>query len=58
MTVEESPLILERNAGSNLVRAQWTSDKEQYEVMIPARTAEGEVCPHGCGSNLRSNFSS
>jgi len=45
MTVEESPLILERNAGSNLVRAQWTSDKEQYEVMIPARTAEGEVLP-------------
>ena len=55
LTVEGSPLILERNAGANFVRAQWTLDKEQFEVIIPARTAEGEVLP-GTGVEVISDL--
>ncbi len=45
LKVEEIPLVLERNANSNQVRARWSTTEQQYEVMIPARTANGEVLP-------------
>ena len=55
LTVEEAPLVLERNAGANLVRAQWSSKEDQFEVIIPARTAEGEVLP-GTGVEVISDL--
>lgn len=55
LTVEESLLVLERNAGSNLVRAQWSLSGEQFEALIPARGAEGEVLP-GTGVEIISDL--
>lgn len=43
LQVGESPLLLQRNAGSNQVRAQWSINEEQFEVLIPARIPAGEV---------------
>jgi len=45
LKVGESPLILERNAKSNQIRAQWSIKGEQFEVIIPARAPAGEVLP-------------
>ena len=45
LVVVESPLIIERNAHSDQVRVQWSAAEEQCEVMIPTRTAAGEVLP-------------
>jgi len=45
LAINGSPLILERNTKSSHLRAQWSIDEEQYEVIIPARTADGEVLP-------------
>lgn len=41
--VGESPLLLQRNAGSNQIRAQWSINEEQFEVLIPARIPGGAV---------------
>ncbi len=43
LKVAEFPLVLERNANSNQVRAGWSSAEQQFEILIPARTAAGEV---------------
>ncbi len=45
LKVAEISLVLERNANSNQVRARWSTPEQQYEVLIPARTAAGEVLP-------------
>ncbi len=45
IVVAESPLIIERNAHSDQVRVQWSTDEEQFEALISARTAAGEVLP-------------
>jgi hypothetical protein len=45
LKVEESPLVLERNAHSNQVRAWWSIAEQNFEVLIPAQKAEGEVIP-------------
>lgn len=43
LAINGSPLILERNTKSSHLRAQWSIDEEQYDVIIPARAAAGEV---------------
>lgn len=43
LQVGESPLLLQRNAGSNQLRAQWSINEEQFEVLIPARIPAGAV---------------
>lgn len=45
LKVAESPIVIERNAHSNQVRARWSAAEQQFEVLIPARTAAGEVLP-------------
>lgn len=45
LKVAESPILLERNAHSNQVRARWSATEQQFEILIPARTAAGEVLP-------------
>jgi len=41
--IEDSKLDLRRDRGSNLIRANWRHENEIMEVMIPARSADGEV---------------
>src|SRR6185369_4385625 len=55
LQVGEFSLILERNAFSNQIRAQWSADEEQFEVLIPARAASGEVLP-GTGVEVLSDL--
>lgn len=45
LKVEDTELNLRRDSGSNLIRANWTYENEPVEVMIPARTSNGEVIP-------------
>lgn len=45
LKIENIPLVLERNANSNQVRARWSAAEQQFEVLIPARAAVGEVLP-------------
>jgi hypothetical protein len=45
LKVAESPLVLERNAHSNQLRARWSAAEQQFEVLIPARVAAGEILP-------------
>ena len=55
LKVLETAVILERNANSNQVRAQWSVDDQQFEVLIPARNAAGEVIP-STGVEVLSDF--
>jgi len=45
LKVAEFPLVLERNAHSNKIRARWSAAEQQFEVLIPVHTAAGEVLP-------------
>lgn len=45
LKIEDTDLNLRRDCGENLIRANWTQDDEPFEVMIPARSADGEVIP-------------
>jgi len=45
LKLAEFPLVLERNAHSNKIRARWSAVEQQFEVLIPARVAAGEVLP-------------
>lgn len=45
LKVAEFPLVLERDANSNQVRARWSSAEQQFEILIPVRSAAGEVLP-------------
>lgn len=45
LVVGNSPVIIERNVHSDRVRVQWSKAEEQFEVMVPARTARGVVLP-------------
>jgi rubrerythrin len=55
LKVAEFPLVLERNAHSNQLRAQWSAAEQQFEVLIPARNAGGEVLP-GTGVEVLSDL--
>jgi len=55
LKVAEFPLVLERNANSNQVRARWSSAEQQFEILIPARAAAGEVLP-GTGVEVLSDL--
>ena len=55
LKVAESPLVLERNAHSTKVRARWSAAEQQFEVLIPVRTAAGEVLP-GTGVEVLSDL--
>ena len=46
LTINDIDLTLHRQRGSNQIRAQWGVDNLFYDVMIPAREAEGEVLPN------------
>lgn len=45
LKVAEFPLVLERNVKSNQVTARWSAAGQQFEILIPARKAAGEVLP-------------
>ncbi len=55
LKVAESPLVLERNAHSNKIRARWSAAEQQFEVLIPVRTAAEEVLP-GTGVEVLSDL--
>ena len=41
--IEDSKLDLRRDRGSNLIRANWSKGDDIIEVMVPSRSANGEV---------------
>jgi|GEM_PF-27755 len=43
LEVENHSLVLERNANSAQVRAQWSNADQQFEILVPARKPAGEV---------------
>src|SRR5512146_3240123 len=43
LVIEGKSLLLTRNSGENKVEAQWTDGDQPYQILIPARSAEGEV---------------
>jgi energy-coupling factor transporter ATP-binding protein EcfA2 len=43
LKIEDTVLNLRRDCGANLIRANWKQAEELVEVMIPARSADGEV---------------
>lgn len=45
LKVAELPLVLERDTHSTKVKARWSVAEQQFEILIPARTAAGEVLP-------------
>ncbi len=45
LTVDGAELFLRRDSGANLIRANWIHKGESVEVMIPARSGDGEVIP-------------
>lgn len=45
LKVAECPLVLDRDAHSNYIRAQWVNAEQQFEILIPSRKSEGEVLP-------------
>lgn len=45
LKIEDTDLNLRRDCGSNLIRANWTNADGPVEVMIPARSADGDVIP-------------
>ena len=55
LQIEKSSLVLRRDCGSNQLRANWEVDDEQYEVIIPARVADGEVIS-GTGIEILSDL--
>jgi len=55
LEVEGVPLSLERHAHSNQIRARWTSNEEKFELLVPARTPDGEVLP-GTGVEVLSDL--
>lgn len=46
LMIENTPLDLRRDSGSNLIRANWKNSEDAIEVMVPARKADGEVIPN------------
>lgn len=55
LKIEELPLVLERNAHSTKVQARWSVEKQQFEILIPARAVTGEVLP-GTGIEVLSDL--
>lgn len=45
LEIANSALVLSRDANANKIRAQWSKNKELFEVLIPARGPAGEVIP-------------
>lgn len=45
LKIADSALVLNRDANANQIRAQWSKNKELFEVLIPARGPAGEVVP-------------
>jgi hypothetical protein len=43
--INETILLLTRNSEESKVHAQWTEKEQPYDVLLPARKAEGEVLP-------------
>jgi hypothetical protein len=55
LLVEDTELNLRRDSGANLIRANWNRENEPVEVMIPARSGDGEVV-HGSGIEVLSDL--
>jgi rRNA maturation endonuclease Nob1 len=55
LKVADFSLVLERNAHFNKIRARWSAAEQQFEVLIPVRTAAGEVLP-GTGVEVLSDL--
>ena len=55
LRVKDTELNLRRDIGSTLIRANWRYDNEQYEVMVPSRSGDGEVIP-GTGIEVISDL--
>src|SRR5690606_23197576 len=52
LLVEDVPLSIERVRDSNQIIASWTKRDETFDVVIPARTANGEVITGSGVENL------
>jgi len=46
LLIDKTTLDLRRDNSSNLIRANWTQGEDAFEVMVPARKAEGEIIPN------------
>jgi hypothetical protein len=55
LLVVDTELNLRRDSGANLIRANWRRENEPVEVMIPARSGDGEVVP-GSGIEVLSDL--
>ncbi len=53
--LNEGSLLLTRNSEESKIQAQWTEKEQPYEILIPARKAEGEVLP-GTGIEVLSDL--
>jgi hypothetical protein len=45
IVINGNTLLLTRNSEENKVHAQWTEKEQPYDILLPARKAEGEVLP-------------
>jgi uncharacterized Zn finger protein (UPF0148 family) len=45
LTVGTTRLLLTRNSNQNEIRAQWDQAGDPFDVLVPARQAQGEVLP-------------
>ena len=45
LNIGQKPLVLERDANSNQIKARWSFGEDHFEVLVPARTSAGEVLP-------------
>lgn len=55
ISIEGNDILLSRHSQENKIRAQWSQNGEQYDVLIPGRKAEGEVLP-GTGVEVLSDL--
>jgi rRNA maturation endonuclease Nob1 len=55
LKVSNVDLVLNRDANAGRIRAQWKKDEESFEVVIPARSPEGEIIP-GTGVEVLSDL--
>jgi hypothetical protein len=55
LKVEDSGVVLNRDANAGRIRAQWKKGNESFEAVIPARSPEGEIVP-GTGIEVVSDL--
>ena len=55
LDIEGNDVFLNRRSEENKIHAQWTENQQPYDVLVPARQAEGEILP-GTGIEVLSDL--